>query len=57
MNVTDITEDMTAVLDAIRNATSAPDDMPDHRIWAAERQLVTAGLIYRDETTGDYVAR
>lgn len=42
------------VLEAIRTKTAPPDDMPDYRIWKAERELELIGLIRRDEWTGDY---
>lgn len=45
------------VLGAIKRGEAYPDDLTDSQGWHAEDELLRDGLIYRDEMTGDLVAR
>lgn len=47
-----MTKEAQIVLEAIKNQTSPPDDMPDATIWKAERELTSLGLIRRED--GDW---
>lgn len=54
--MTAISTEAQEVLKAIKTETNPPDDMPDHKIWSAERELQQRGLIYRDDN-GEWAAR